>query len=62
MKRLILLSLFTASMPLGLVSCAEPEPKVVGPTSNTSRIPWNRPIAGQGNGQMGILPQNQYRR
>lgn len=46
-----------------LASCAdEPERKPVPPTSDTSKIPWNRPIAGQGQGQFGMLPQNQYRR
>ena len=64
MKRFLLLGLFAASMPLAFSSCAkEPERKVVGPTSETSKIPWNRPIAGQGGGQMGAMnPQSQYRR
>lgn len=62
MKRSLIFSLLVASMPFGLNSCTEPEPKVVGPTSNKSKIPWNHPIAGQGAGQMGMLPQNQYRR
>ncbi len=44
-------------------SCAkEPEKKPVGPVSETSRIPWNTPVAGQGQGQFGMMPQNQYRR
>jgi hypothetical protein len=34
----------------------------VGPQSETSKIPWNAPVAGQGQGQFGMLPQNQYRR
>jgi hypothetical protein len=47
----------------GLSSCAdEPEKKPVGPVSETSKIPWNSPIAGQGQGQFGMMPQNQYRR
>jgi len=45
-----------------LVSCAEPTKKPAGPTSNSSMIPWNAPIAGQGAGQFGMLPQNQVRR
>jgi hypothetical protein len=46
-----------------VVSCAgEPEKKPVGPVSETSRIPWNTPVAGQGQGQFGMMPQNQYRR
>lgn len=48
---------------LAMVSCAgEPEKKPVGPVSETSRIPWNAPVAGQGQGQFGMMPQNQYRR
>lgn len=44
-------------------SCADaPERKPVGPVSETSRIPWNAPVAGQGQGQLGMMPQNQYRR
>jgi hypothetical protein len=44
-------------------SCAdEPEKKPVGPVTDTSRIPWNSPVAGQGQGQFGMMPQNQYRR
>ncbi len=48
---------------LALGSCAtEEEKKVKGPVSETSTIPWNSPVAGQGQGQLGMLPQNQYRR
>lgn len=44
-------------------SCAsETEPNPVGPVSETSKLPWNSPIAGQGQGQLGMMPQNQYRR
>lgn len=47
----------------GFSSCAdEPEKKPVGPMSETSKIPWNSPVAGQGQGQFGMMPQNQYRR
>jgi hypothetical protein len=47
----------------GLNSCADnPEKKPVGPVSETSKIPWNSPVAGQGQGQFGMMPQNQYRR
>ncbi|MFZ9935653.1 MAG: hypothetical protein ACO3JG_01195 [Luteolibacter sp.] len=46
-----------------LTSCAtEAEKKPVGPSTGTSRIPWNQPVPGQGQGQFGMLPQNQYRR
>ena len=47
----------------GLSSCAdEPEKKPVPPTTDTSNIPWNSPVAGHGQGQFGQMPQNQYRR
>lgn len=62
MKRFCSLGLLAIGVTLFLGSCAEPERKPVGPTSETSKIPWNRPIAGQGGGQMGMLPQNQHRR
>ncbi len=59
MKRLLLLAISAAA----LSSCAEErETKPVGPVSETSRIPWNAPVAGQGGGQFSMLPQNQYRR
>ncbi len=59
MKRL----LFIAFVAAGFSSCADEEQqKPVGPVSETSKIPWNRPIAGQGGGQFSALPQNQYRR
>ncbi len=63
MKRnvsLMLMALFTGFV---FSSCAdEPEKKPVGPVTDTSRIPWNSPVAGQGQGQFGMMPQNQYRR
>jgi hypothetical protein len=47
----------------GFSSCAEEtEKKPVGPVSETSKIPWNNQIPGQGQGQLGMMPQNQYRR
>ncbi len=63
MKRII--SLLPVSLAIGLVlgSCADrAEKKPVGPVSDTSQIPWNVPVAGQGQGQFGMMPQNQYRR
>lgn len=48
---------------VALTSCAnDTDPKPVGPVSETSKIPWNSPVAGQGQGQLGMMPQNQYRR
>jgi hypothetical protein len=43
-------------------SCADETTKPVGPVSESSRIPWNTPVAGQGGGQFSMLPQNQHRR
>ncbi len=58
-----LASILIAVSGLAFTSCADaPEKKPVGPVSETSRIPWNAPIAGQGQGQLGMMPQNQYRR
>lgn len=61
MKNITFLSI-AASLPLALVSCVSKETKPVGPVSNKSKIAWNQPVPGQGQGQFGMLPQNQYRR
>lgn len=48
---------------LGSVSCVDaPERKPVGPVSQNSSIPWNTQRPGDGQGQLGLLPQNQFRR
>ncbi|MBC8127383.1 MAG: hypothetical protein H8M99_09620 [Gloeobacteraceae cyanobacterium ES-bin-144] len=48
---------------MGFISCVEnTHDKPVGPVSDTSAIPWNSPVSGQGQGQLGMMPQNQYRR
>lgn len=61
MKRYLLLLAVAAGF--GITSCAEePDKKPVGPVSETGVIPWNSPVAGQGQGQFGALPQNQFRR
>lgn len=63
MKFPIVLMLSAMVAAMGLSSCADtPEKKPVGPTSDTSAIPWNQPIPGQGQGQFGMMNQNQYRR
>lgn len=63
MKRILLLAVLVPAAVSGLSSCADTtEKKPTGPTSETSNIPWNSPVAGQGQGQFGMLPQNQYRR
>lgn len=63
MKRHLSLLLLAMATAAGFSSCVtEPEEKPMGPVSETSKIPWNSPVAGQGQGQLGMLPQNQYRR
>lgn len=64
MKRHICQFLLVVSSCFGFASCADSTAsKPVGPpATETSKIPWNSPIAGQGQGQMGMMPQNQYRR
>ena len=53
-----------SAIALGFTSCTDRdlEKKPVGPVSSTSRIPWNNRVEGQGQGQFGMLPQNQNRR
>ncbi len=61
LKVVLLLAMVMGCFALG--SCAEsPQPTPVGPVTETSKIPWNSPVAGQGQGQFGMMPQNQYRR
>ena len=63
MKRYICRLLLILPLGFFVSSCGmESEKKPVGPASDTSMIPWNSPVAGQGQGQFGMMPQNQYRR
>ncbi len=63
MKRKLFFMLSTLVAGFGLSGCVtETEKKPVGPSSETSQMPWNTPLAGQGQGQFGMMPQNQYRR
>jgi hypothetical protein len=63
MKRHVVLLLATLLGGFCFTACvAKPEKAPVGPVSETSKIPWNTPVAGQGQGQFGMMPQNQYRR
>lgn len=62
MKRSLTIAVMAVMAGFGLCSCAEPEKKPVPPTTETSKIPWNKPISGQGQGQFGMIPQNQFRR
>ena len=63
MKRLIFKALAAIAVPAFMMSCAdEANTRPVGPQSDTSVMPWNTPVPGQGQGQFGMLPQNQHRR
>jgi len=61
-----MLMMIAALAGLSFTSCAnnkEHEVKAVPPTSPNSPIPWNSQGAtGGGQGQFGMLQQNQYRR
>lgn len=59
---ILLIAAASAAMLLASCETKEPERKAVGPVSDNSKIPWNSqgPVTGQG--QLGMLPQNQYRR
>ena len=54
-----LLYILAALAFLPLVSCGSSEiaRKPVGPTSNESDMPWNRPTGPEGAGALGILDQ-----
>ncbi len=59
MKHLLAICL----LAFGFTSCVkEEDKKPTGPVTGSSKIPWNAPQPGQGGGQLGLLPQNQYRR
>lgn len=59
MKRYFLL---LAVVGFGFTSCVEDTQKKAGPVSDSGQMPWNVPVAGQGQGQFGAMPQSQYRR
>jgi hypothetical protein len=65
MRGTLALVILACPVVLSLNSCTqgEPEKKPVGPPgSEVSKIPWNTPISGQGQGQFGMMEQNKYRR
>jgi hypothetical protein len=59
-----IITLAVAVSTLGLVSCLKEVEKKPAPPpgSQSSQIPWNTPVAGQGQGQFGMMEQNRYRR
>jgi hypothetical protein len=44
-----------------LTSCPDPVDKPVGPVSGKDPKPWNPPVAGQGAGAFGAMPQQPRR-
>ncbi len=60
----VIITLAVVASVLGSVSCLkEVEKKPTPPPgSQSSQIPWNTPVAGQGQGQFGMMEQNRYRR
>ncbi|WP_353565143.1 hypothetical protein [Haloferula sargassicola] len=59
-----LLVLLLAAFTLPLVSCMkdpdlDPQPKT--PPTSSSQLPFNRPISGQGGGQMSAMPMEPRR-
>ena len=64
MRGITAILILASSSVLGLTSCVKEEEtrKPVGPVSETSKIPWNTPVSGQGQGQFGMMDQNRYRR
>ncbi|MEI6653496.1 MAG: hypothetical protein WCP45_01905 [Verrucomicrobiota bacterium] len=59
-----MLLIVAALAGMSLTSCnpTEPERQAVPPVSNNSKIPWNSQGPTGGQGQFGMLQQNQYRR
>lgn len=60
MSKILYVFLTVAFLPFLSVSCgqtAETAKKPVGPTSDESDMPWNRPTGPEGAGALGILDQ-----
>ncbi|MCH7224575.1 hypothetical protein [Haloferula sp. A504] len=61
----LLVALAIASLGMPFVSCTtdpDLDPQPTKPPSASSQLPHNRPVAGQGAGQFGALPNQQLRR
>lgn len=61
MRKLIVAALFSAFLPLASCNLPEKEKKPVPPPTQSSQIPWNQPIPGQGGGAMGAMPKTPRR-
>ena len=48
-------------LPLASCNLPEKEKKPVPPPTQSSQIPWNQPIPGQGGGAMGAMPKTPRR-
>lgn len=59
------LLLASSLLVLPFVSCAPKDPDLdpqpTMPESTSRQTPWNKPISGQGGGNMGALPQQPRR-
>lgn len=62
MKSFLLHTLPVIGFVIAMSSCADENTRPAGPTSDTGTMPWNTPVQGQGQGQFGMMPQNQHRR
>lgn len=51
----------SAIVPLASCTTGEEERKPVPPQSSSSQLPWNKPVAGQGGGAFGALPNKPRR-
>lgn len=63
MRLFVLLALAPLLLPLS--SCTtdpDLDPQPTSPESTSSQNPWNRPVAGQGGGAFGAMPNQQMRR
>ena len=57
----VLRLLLALSLVLALTSCPSSVEKPVGPVSEKDPKPWNPPVAGQGAGAFGAMPQQPRR-
>jgi hypothetical protein len=53
MKYLLMVMVVTVAPFLSSCGQEEEERKAVPPTSNAGKMPWNRPMPGEGTGQFG---------
>ena len=63
MRSLLALALLFGTLPMVSCTTNDPDlnPQSSAPDSSSRRIPWNSPVAGQGGGALGSLPQQQRR-